>query len=413
MSIFIGGAWPYANGSLHVGHVAGLIPGDILARYFRLKKEDVLYVSGSDCYGTPISIRARKENKQPQEIADFYHNEFKECFDKLGFTYDIYTKTDSDFHKAEVQKIFLQLVENKHVYIKEVEQTYCEHCKQFLPDRYIEGICPKCGHKCNGDQCDNCCTIFNAVDLKSKACKICGNEPVIKKTKHFYLELSKFQKDIEQFVETNRSNWRDNAVKLTERYLKEGLEDRACTRDMDYGIPTPIKEYQDKKIYVWIEAVCGYLTASKKWGVDTGRDWTKFWENDVTAYYVHGKDNIPFHTIIWPALLLGMNENLHLPDIIVSSEFLNLESKKISTSKNWAVWLPYLIERYDPDSIRYFLINNSPEKRDADFSWREFIHNHNSELLGDFGNFVNRNIPFILKYDGILNNCSMDEAIKT
>lgn len=413
MSILIGGAWPYANGSLHIGHVAGLIPGDVLARYFRLKNEDVLYVSGSDCHGTPISIRAKQENKTPEEIADFYHKEFKECFEKLGFTYDLYTKTNTEFHKSEVQRIFLRLLENGYIYKKEIDQTYCEKCNQFLPDRYIEGICPNCGSKASGDQCDSCCTIFNAIDLKSKVCKICGSEPTIRKTEHFYFSLSKFQDEISKYLDDKKDNWRENAVKLTERYLNEGLEDRAGTRDLDYGIATPIEGYEGKKIYVWIEAVCGYLTASKRWAEETGGHWEKFWKgDDVTAYYVHGKDNIPFHTIILPALLLGAKEDLHLPDRIISSEFLNLEGKKISTSKNWAVWLPYIIEKYNPDSIRYFLVSNGPEKRDADFSWREFIHNHNSELLGCFGNFVNRNIPFIEKYDKKISNTEMDEGIK-
>jgi len=413
MSILIAGAWPYANGSLHIGHVAGLIPGDVLARYFRMRNEDVLYVSGSDCHGTPISIRAKKENKTPEEIADFYHNEFVECFDKLGFTYDLYTKTNSDFHKAEVQRIFLRLLENGYIYKNEIDQTYCEKCNQFLPDRYIEGICPNCGSKARGDQCDNCCTIFNAIDLKSKVCKICGSEPTVRKTEHFYFALSKFHDAIKQYFEEKKGNWRENAVNLTERYLNEGLEDRAGTRDLDHGISVPIKGYENKKIYVWIEAVCGYFTASKRWAEETGEDWAKFWKGDkVTAYYVHGKDNIPFHTIILPALLLGLKEDLHLPDRIISSEFLNLEGKKISTSNNWAVWLPYLIDKYNPDSIRYFLVSNGPERKDADFSWREFILSHNNELLGIFGNFVNRNIPFIEKYNKKISNSQMDDNIK-
>ncbi len=413
MSILIGGAWPYANGSLHIGHIAGLIPGDVLARYYRMKNEDVLYVSGSDCHGTPIAIRARQENKPPEEIANFYHNEFKDCFEKLGFTYDLYSKTNEEFHHKEVQRIFLKLLENGYIYKKEIDQVYCEKCNQFLPDRYIEGICPNCGSRANGDQCDNCCSVYNAIELKEKACKICKNKPTTKNTEHFYFALSKFQNEINSYVDSKKSNWRENAVNLTQRYLNEGLVDRAATRDLDYGISTPIEGFGNKKIYVWIEAVLGYLTASKMWALRSGDDWEKFWKgDDVLAYYVHGKDNIPFHTVILPALLLGTKENLHLPDIIISSEFLNLEGKKISTSKDWAVWLPYLLEKYNPDSIRYFLITNGPEKRDGDFSWREFINSHNSELLGCFGNFVNRNIPFIEKYDRTINNTEMDESIK-
>ncbi len=416
MNIFIGGAWPYANGSLHVGHVAGLIPGDVLARYFRLKGNNVLYVSGSDCHGTPITIRAKQEGKSPEEIAEFYHAEFKDCFDKLGFTYDMYTNTRSDFHYKEVQRIFLKLLENGCMFKKETEQTYCEHCNQFLPDRYIKGICPNCGSEVTGEQCEKCFTFFDSTDLKNKVCKICNSEPVIRKTSHYYFELSKFQTAIEHYFESKKKWWRDNAVNLTKRYLTEGLEDRAVTRDLDYGIPTPIKGLEDKRIYVWIEAVCGYYTASKKWALENNKNWEDFWINDknnnITAYYVHGKDNIPFHTVILPAILLGLNENLHLPDRIISSEFLNLEGKKFSTSRNWAVWLPYLLDNYNPDTIRYFLLNNGPEKSDADFSWREFIYANNMDLLGGFGNLVNRIMPFVQKHEGNFNDLEVDPKIK-
>ncbi|CAM5201624.1 Methionine--tRNA ligase OS=Ureibacillus acetophenoni OX=614649 GN=metG PE=3 SV=1 [Ureibacillus acetophenoni] len=398
MTIIIGGAWPYANGSLHLGHIAALLPGDILARYFRQKGEKVLYVSGSDCNGTPISIRAKQENTTTKEIADRYHNEFLDSFTKLGFTYDLYTRTNAEHHHESVQKIFLTLLENGYLYKKKVKQAYCEKDQQFLPDRYVEGICPNCGAKARGDQCDQCSTILDPLDLINKQCKLCGNEPIIKETEHFYFSFSKFQDVLEQYTwNAEKSNlWRKNAIELTKRYLSEGLPDRAVTRDLPNGIDVPIAGFEGKKIYVWIEAVSGYLTASLEWAKQHNESIENWWNEDTISYYIHGKDNIPFHTVIWPAILLGLN-NKTLPTHIISNEYLTLEKRKLSTSQNWAVWVPELLKRYHPDSIRYFLTVNAPENRDTDFSWREFIYSHNGELLGAFGNFVNRTLKFIEK----------------
>ncbi|WP_445326915.1 methionine--tRNA ligase [Solibacillus sp. FSL R7-0682] len=398
MNILIGGAWPYANGSLHLGHIAALLPGDILARYYRLKGDNVLYVSGSDCNGTPISIRANQENTTVTAIADRYHEEFTETFQRLGFTYDFYTRTDAKHHHESVKSIFLQLLKNGHLYTKKIEQAYCSIDQQFLPDRFVEGICPNCGAKARGDQCDNCSEILDPLDLLEKRCKICGNEPEIKETEHFYFAFSKFQKQLETFVEQahHEKRWHENAINLTQRYLQEGLPDRAVTRDLPNGIDVPVAGFDGKKIYVWIEAVSGYYTASIEWGKLHQQDVSNWWNEQTKAYYVHGKDNIPFHSVIWPAILMGI-ENKGLPTNIVSNEYLTLEKRKISTSQNWAVWAPYMLENYHPDSLRYFLTINAPESRDADFSWREFIYSHNSELLGAFANFVNRNLKFIEK----------------
>lgn len=397
-NIFIGGAWPYANGSLHLGRLASVLPGDILARYFRAKGCDVLYVSGSDCHGTPVAVQAIREGVAPGDIADRFHREFADCFTRLGFSYDLYTRTDQAFHHHTVQELFRKLLENGFLYRKTVQQTYCETDERFLPDRYVEGICPVCGNRARGDQCDYCSTLLDPADLTGKTCKLCGNPPVERPAEHFYLGLSQFQSRLERYA-GNARGWRENAVQLTKRYLEEGLQDRAATRDLTWGVGVPAAGFEAKKIYVWIEAVSGYLSASKQWAAETGRSWEPFWSEDeenLTAYYVHGKDNIPFHTLVWPALLLGAG-GLHLPDRILSCEYMTLEGKKFSTSRNWAVWVPDMLERYDPDSIRYFLIANGPEKRDADFSWREFIHSHNGELLGAFGNFVNRTLAFITK----------------
>lgn len=414
MTIVIGGAWPYANGSLHLGHIAALLPGDILARYYRQKGEKVLYISGSDCNGTPISIRANQENTTPEKIANHYHDEFIACFTKLGFTYDLYSRTDAVHHHKSVQEIFLKLLENGYLYKKSIEQAYCEIDKQFLPDRFVEGICPSCGSKARGDQCDNCSEILDPLDLIEKRCKICGNEPVIKETEHFYFSFSHFQEQLEAFVgKAKKDNrWRENAIALTTRYLREGIQDRAVTRDLPNGVDVPVVGFDAKKIYVWIEAVAGYLTASVEWAKQNGENIEDWWNEDTTSCYVHGKDNIPFHTVIWPSILFGIN-NPALPTHIISNEYLTLEKRKLSTSQNWAVWVPYIIERYDVDSIRYFLTVNAPENRDTDFSWREFIYSHNGELLGAYGNFVNRTLKFIDKsYDGRIPNGLVNEEIQ-
>ena len=414
MSIFIGGAWAYANGSLHLGHISSLLPGDILARYYRLKGEKVLYVSGSDCNGTPITIRAKQEGVSPREIADRYHQEFTDCFSRLGFSYDTYTRTDTAHHHRIVQEIFIELLEKGLIYKKEIEQTYCEYDQQFLPDRYVEGICPICGANARGDQCDVCSSVLEPLDLLDRKCKICGNPPTTRKTEHFYFSLSSFQTILEVYTQEAENNrlWRENAISLTKRYLKEGLQDRAVSRDLPIGVSVPVVGYEEKKIYVWIEAVSGYYTASKLWAKENNQNDSPFWNSTSKSYYVHGKDNIPFHSIIWAGILAGLGKQ-PLPTHIVSNEYLTLEKKKLSTSKNWAVWVPDLLERYEPDSIRYFLTINAPESRDADFSWKEFNYSHNSELLGAYGNFVNRTLKFIQKsFNGVIPKKDITPSIQ-
>lgn len=287
--------------------------------------------------------------------------------------------------------------QTRGIYKKRVEQAYCITDNQFLPDRYVEGICPNCGSNARGDQCDNCSLILDPLDLLDKKCKICGSTPEIRETEHFYFSFSKFQRDLEKYIAKSEKEklWRDNAIALTKRYLSEGIPDRAVTRDLPNGIDVPVPAFEGKKIYVWIEAVAGYYTASLEWAKQNGKDITKWWNsNSTVSYYIHGKDNIPFHTIIWPSILLGL-EIESLPERIISSEYVTLEKRKISTSKNWAVWITDLLNEYHPDSIRYFLTINDPENRDMDFSWREFIYSHNSELLGAYGNFINRTLKFI------------------
>ncbi|MEK3983371.1 methionine--tRNA ligase [Paenibacillus sp. FSL K6-3166] len=411
-NVFIGGAWPYANGSLHLGRLSSVLPGDVLARYFRSKGDNVLYVSGSDCHGTPVAVQAANEGITPGAFASRYHEEFLKCFEQLGFSYDLYTRTDQPQHHKVVQELFTKLLENGHLYNKTIAQCYCEVDQRFLPDRYVEGTCPVCGQRARGDQCDYCSTILDPADLLDRVCKLCGSTPTERPTEHYYLSLSNFQSELTEYVEEAQF-WRENAIKLTKRYLQEELQDRAVTRDLSWGVDVPVAGFEDKKIYVWIEAVSGYLSASKQWAAQSGGSWEDFWlenKGKITAYYVHGKDNIPFHTLIWPAVLLGAG-GLHLPDRIISSEYLTLEGQKFSTSRNWAVWVPDILERYQPDSIRYFLIANGPEKRDTDFSWREFIYSHNGELLGAFGNFVNRSLAFVDKfYEGKVPNGQLDKG---
>ena len=397
MKILIGGAWPFANGSLHIGHLAGLLPGDVIARYYRAKGDEVYFVSGSDCFGTPISIRAKQENKLPHEISDIYHAEFCDCFDKLGFSYDRYGKTSSDEHRVFVQAFHKVMYDGDYIYEDEAPQAFCEECNIALADRFVIGKCPSCGEQARGDQCDACGDVLEPENLLSPLCSICGNTPVFRSTKHLFIAISKLEKELSDFINA-RPHWRKNATAFSQRYINEGLRDRAITRAIDCGIDVPKDGYEDKKIYVWAENVLGYLSMSKTVAEQRGERYEDLWSANSRHYYVHGKDNIPFHTIILPSLMLANGGKWKLPDDIISSEYLTLEGRKISTSQNWAIWLKDIVDRYHPDSIRYFILASGPEKRDTDFTWREFVNSHNGELLGAWGNFINRTLAFIFKY---------------
>lgn len=409
--IFIGGAWPYANGSLHLGHVAALLPGDVLARYFRQKGHPVLYVSGTDCHGTPITVRSEKEGRHPSEIAALYHGEFTSTFKRLGFTYDIYWHTAHPAHGKRVQEIFSRLRNLGWLYERTELQAYCPNEQRFLPDRYIKGICNFCGAQdVRGDQCEICGALLSYGDLKEPRCQICGSEPQFHPSAQLYFRLSALAEPLQQLLKTK--TWRENAIGLTQRYLNEGLQDRAATRDLSWGIDVPFADLPDKKIYVWFDAVLGYLTASQEWAGTTGDPtaWKHFWGTATRSYYIHGKDNIPFHTLILPGLLLALNETKQLPDHIVSSEYLTLEGRKFSTSNNWAVWVDDFLTRYQPDSLRYYLLVNGPEGRDANFAWDKFIRRTNSELLGTYGNFIHRTLSLIWsKLGGEVPNCLMTD----
>ena len=411
-NILIAGAWPYANGSLHIGHVAGLLAGDVLARYHRAKGDRVCYVSGSDCHGTPVALRAKREGLTPWEVSDRFHEEFSRCFQWLGFGYDLYSKTSSEEHIRFVQEFHEKLYESPYVYEKEVPQAYCEGCKSFLADRFVTGKCPVCGEAARGDQCDACGEVLEPEQLIEPVCAVCGERISFRNTRHLYIAISRLEKELKAYVESHE-NWRKNAVALSKRYIEEGLRDRALTRDLDWGIDVPRKGYEDKKIYIWAENVLGYLSLSRLVAKERGWDFKELWGEEARHYYVHGKDNIPFHTIILPALLLAEGEDWHLPDHIISSEYLTLEGKKISTSQNYAIWVKDLIGRYEADSLRYYLLANGAEKRDADFSWQGFITSHNNELLGAWGNFVNRTLIFITKYlDGRVPDGSLEKGLE-
>lgn len=395
-NILIGGAWPYANSSLHLGHIAGLISGDILARYFRIKGYNVLYVSGSDCHGTPITQRAKKEKKEPRDISNFYDNEFREVFNRLNFSYDLYSKTDTDYHKEKVQMLFKKLYDNGYIYEKLEPQAYCKKCQKFLSDREILLKCPECGEETKGDQCDNCLHVPTSKELIGGACIECGSKTIEKENKILYFALSKFQKDIENRTKECENNWRINAKNETEKYLKQGLLDRAISRDLTWGVEIPLEGYEDKRMYVWIDAVLGYLTDTMKVCEERKMNWEDFWKegHNNKIYMCHAKDNIVFHSIILNALLLGQKDNYHLVDTIVSAEYLNYKDQKFSKSKGIGMTALEALDKYPADSLRYHLISNGPEKRDTNFSPEDFINVHNGEVVNKFANLVNRTLKF-------------------
>ncbi|MCK4368085.1 MAG: methionine--tRNA ligase [Dehalococcoidales bacterium] len=402
--IFVAVAWPYADGPLHLGHIAGAyLPPDIFARYHRTKGNEVLMVSGSDQHGTPITIKAEQEGKKPGEIAAKYHQQFLDSWQRFGISFDLFTTTGTANHAQVSQDMFLTLLNKGYIYKSTVSLPYCPNCRRFLPDRYIEGTCPYCSSTgARGDQCDDCGKTLNPEDLLAPRCRLCGTTPQFKDSEHFFLKLSAFQDRLADWV-GEQGHWRPNVYNLTQRYLKEGLKDRAITRDIEWGIPVPVDGFEGKRIYVWFEAVIGYLSAAKEWAKSSGDEerWRSFWQDKETkSFYFIGKDNIPFHTIIWPAMLMGY-EGLNLPYDVPANEFLTIEGRRLSTSRNWAVWLPDYLSRYEPDPLRYLLSINMPETSDTDFSWREFVRRNNDELVATYGNLAHRVLTFVYRrFDG-------------
>lgn len=415
MNILIGISWPFANGELHLGHAASSLSGDVIARYYRLKGDNVCLVSGSDCHGTPIDVKALQENKSQKEIVDDCHERFSKDWKDLGVSFDLYNRTDDSYHKDFVKDVFKKYYEKGYLYEKNEEQLYCEQCNLFLADRYIVGICPKCGADVKGDECEKCGSLLTIDEVKDTKCAICGNKTIVKETKNLYFALSKFQRDIKNLCDKNGKQWRSNAVEFTNRYLKEGIPDRCASRSLNWGIDIPINGYEDKKIYGWFENVWGYVTACKKYCEENDLNWEDFWKQDKNnkIYLIHAKDNIPFHTVIFPSLLIATEDNYKLPDYIVSDNYLTIEGEKLSKSKGNYITLRYLLNKYPADSIRYFFLINDPDKKDFNFSWNDFINSHNSELLGKWANFINRTLAFINKsFEGCLEASQIDTKIE-
>ena len=405
--IFIGVAWPYANGPLHLGHLAGCYLGaDIFARYHRMRGNEVLMVSGSDTHGTPITIRADQEGVTPAEVVERYHAEFLETWQRLGISFDLFTHTNTENHERVVHDIFRTLLEQGYIYIDTMLLAHCPGCQRFLPDRYVEGVCPHCSYeRARGDQCDQCGRTLDPQDLVEAFCILCGGPPEFRDSEHFFLKLSAFQDQLLDWIR-EQPHWRANVSNQTRSFLESGLKDRAITRDLTWGVPIPLEGYEGKRIYVWFEAVIGYLSAAVEWAANSGQgqNWEDFWKDPSTrSYYFIGKDNIPFHSIIWPAMLMGYGNGLNLPYDVPANEFLSLENRKFSTSQNWAVWVPDYLDRYDPDPLRYLLTINMPETGDADFSWAEFVRRNNEELVATYGNLVNRVLSFTYRnFDGLI-----------
>ncbi len=407
-------AWPYANGDLHIGHLAGsYLPPDIFARYHRLTGNDVLMVSGSDSHGTPITVRADAEGVGPREVFERFHARFLDTFQQVGISYDLFTHTDTENHHRIAQDIFLACLKNGYLYKETQRQLYSDTEGRFLPDRYVEGVCPNCGYDgARGDQCDNCGKLLDATELINPRSKTDGSTPVIRETEHFFFDLPKLTDRLGAYLDDDKDHWRPTVINFSRGYLKEGLKGRPITRDIEWGIRLPLEGYDQKRLYVWFEAVMGYFTASVEWAhnVDQPEQWKEWWYDPAAkTFYFMGKDNIPFHTIIWPGELMAVErlyeddptKSLNLPYDVPANEYLNMESQKLSTSRNWAIWAPDLLERFDPDPVRYYLTAIAPETRDTDFTWSDFIRRNNDELVATWGNLVNRMLSFAYKqFDG-------------
>jgi methionyl-tRNA synthetase len=391
-------ALPYANGPVHIGHLAGVyIPADIYSRYMRLKGEDLIYVCGSDEHGVPITIKARQEGVSPQEVVDKFHELNKKSFENFGITFDIYHRTSHPTHHKTASEFFRTLYERGEFIEKESEQYYDPEAKQFLADRYITGICPKCSSdSAYGDQCEQCGSSLNATDLINPKSTISGSIPVLKETRHWFLQLDRYEDFLRKWILEENKHWKTNVYGQCKSWIDGGLEARAVTRDLDWGIPVPIEGVEGKVLYVWFDAPIGYISATK----DLTERWEDYWKSeDSRLVHFIGKDNIVFHCIIFPAILKAEGSYI-LPDNVPANEFLNLEGNKISTSRNWAVWLHEYLEDFPgkQDVLRYVLCANAPETKDNDFTWKDFQARNNNELVAVLGNFVNRALVLTHKY---------------
>ncbi len=408
-------AWPYANADIHQGNVTGsYLPADIYTRFHRLQGNQVLMVSGSDSHGTPVTVKADELGQSPREVFEHYHGRFLQLFQQLGLTYDLFTHTDTENHHRVSQDMFLALGENGYLFRKTTPQMYSPKARRFLPDRYVEGTCPNCGYeRARGDQCDNCNTLFeSASQLKNPRSKLDDTALELRDTEHYFLDLPRLAADgLEPWLNEGKEHWRPQVINFARNFVGQGLIGRAVTRDMDWGISVPVPGYEGKVLYVWFEAVIGYLSATIEWAHNSGQPeaWRQWWQNpEARTVYFIGKDNIPFHTVFWPAQLLGAHDlydngqgqALNLPYDVPANEFMNMEGRKISGSMNWGVWMLDALERHDPDPLRYYLTAVMPETRDSDWSWEGYIERNNTELVGNWGNLVNRVLNMTQRYFG-------------
>ncbi|MCJ7555175.1 MAG: methionine--tRNA ligase [Ignavibacteriaceae bacterium] len=410
--ILVTSALPYANGPIHLGHLSGAyLPADIYVRYKRLNDDDVIYICGSDEHGVPITISADKEKVSPQVIIDRYHEANKKAFERFGMSFDNYSRTSLPIHHETAKEFFLEFYNRGLLVEKKSFQFYDEKANMFLPDRYVEGTCPKCGNEeARSDECENCGALYDPSELKNPKSKISGGAPTLKETTHFYFPLGKYQPALEKYVDemNNKYGWKDNVLQYCRGWFKDGLKERAITRDLDWGIKVPVDSAAGKVIYVWFEAVLGYISSTKELSQQKNQPefWKKYWQDPKTKYIAFiGKDNIVFHTIIFPAILMAWNESgkeqYCLPQNVPANEFLNFEGKKFSKSRGWGIDVDEFLDLFAPDLLRYTLAANLPETRDTDFYWKEFQLRNNSELADILGNFINRTFTFVFKhFDG-------------
>ncbi|MCL4121443.1 UNVERIFIED_CONTAM: hypothetical protein GTU68_045607 [Idotea baltica] len=405
--ILVCSAWPYANGDLHLGHVAGAyLPADIFARFHRLLGNDVLFVSGSDAHGTPITLKAKQEGVTPLEIVNRYHERFLEGWSRLGITFDHFTHTHTENHIKVVSEIFQKLKEQGDLKVATQQQFFDVQEKMFLPDRYVHGTCPFCdSDKARGDQCESCGKTYETSLLKNPVSTLSDSTPELRDTDHFFFHMEHYQEALAKYVAT-QDHWRPAVKNFTASMIDDGLRSRAITRDIDWGIPVPEAGWEEKVIYVWFDAVIGYLSASKEWAALSGIEdaWQDWWKDkDAKTYYFIGKDNVPFHTVIWPIELMAYDPELNLPFDVPANQFLNIAGEKFSTSRGLAVWLLDVLDKFDADSVRFYLTSIMPETKDANFSWDEFFTRNNGELVAAWGNLVNRVFGFAHKrYDAII-----------
>ena len=401
--VFLGVAWPYSNGSLHIGQLAGAyLPPDIFARYHRAAGNEVLMVSGSDQHGTPITVRAEQEGRTAAEVAAQFHSEFLQSWERLGISFDLFTTTATENHARVVQDIFLKLHARGDIYEGSMDLPFCSLEQRFLLDRYVEGTCPICGDEnARGDQCDNCGNILDPIDLKNRRCKFDGSEPEIRESRHFFLRLSAYNERLKQWLLEDKGHWRTNVRNFSLGILDQGLQDRAITRDIDWGIEIPLPGWEDKRIYVWFENVIGYLSAAIEWADRSSQPdrWRDFWLDPACkSYYFIGKDNIFFHALSWPMEIMSYSEATgevyNLPYDVPANQYQTIRGSKASTSRRLAVFVPDFISRYDPDPLRYYLAATMPETSDSDFTWTDFVRRNNDELVATWGNLVHRVLTF-------------------